>query len=119
MEIIGKEREDYFLDDQVFLKTRIRDNFRQFFPVDEETQRNLLLTVLFLNFAMEPDGLSDDYGERIEDFELFVDVNINECGFMPLYSGYAYDAFLKLVLSCDSPLELFRYVWRQKTKSVN
>lgn len=63
--------------------------------------------------------MSDDYGERIEDFELFVDVNINECGFMPLYSGYAYDAFLKLVLSCDSPLELFRYVWRQKTKSVN
>lgn len=119
MRILGKERKDYFLDSNVFLKTRIRDNFRLAFPVDEETQRNLLLTVLFLNFAMEPDGLSDDYGERIEDFSFSVDRNLNECGFMPLYSGYAYDAFLKLVLSCDSPLELFRYIWRQKTKSVN
>ena len=47
MEIIGKEREDYFLDDQVFLKTRIRDNFRQFFPVDEDTEKSFINSTFF------------------------------------------------------------------------
>lgn len=119
MKILGREGTDYFLDSKIFIQTRVRDNIQQAFPTDEETQRNLLMTTIFLNYVTELDGLSDDYGERITDFEVIVYKKMKQCGFMPLYSGYAYDAFLKLLLSCDSPLELFRYIWRQKTKSLN
>ena len=119
MKNLGRERTDYFLDSKIFIQTRVRDNIQQAFPTDEETQRNLLMTTIFLNYVTELDGLSDDYGERITDFEVIVYKKMKQCGFMPLYSGYAYDAFLKLLLSCDSPLELFRYIWRQKTKSLN
>lgn len=119
MGILGEEKTDCFLDSKVFIQTRVRDNVHQAFPVDEETQRNLLLTTIFLNYVTESEKLSDDYGERVADFEVAVYEKMKQCSFMPLYSGYAYDAFLKLILSCDSPLELFRYIWRQKTKSSN
>jgi hypothetical protein len=42
---------------------------------------------------------------------------LQSCGFMPLYSGNAYDAFLKMLLSSDDPLGLFQYIWSMKTNS--
>lgn len=119
MVILRKEKEGYFLDSKVFLDTRIRDNTFSAFPLDEERQRNLLLTLTFLNYVLDSEDLSSDsYEDRIMEFEWEVHKTVRACGFQGLYSGNAYDAYLKLLLSCDSPLELFRYIWRMKTSYV-
>lgn len=119
MVLLRKENKDYFLDSKVFLDTRIRDNTFSAFPLDEERQRNLLLTLTFLNYVLDSEDLSSDsYEDRIMEFEWEVHKAVRACGFQGLYSGNAYDAYLKLLLSCDSPLELFRYIWRMKTNYV-
>lgn len=116
MRLLGSGREDFFLDSKVFLETRIRNNTFHNFPVNEERQRNLLLTVLFLNFAFEEYNLGD-FEDRIEDFDIYVTDKLAKAGFQLMYSGNPYDVFLKVLLSCDMPLELFRYIWKLKTNS--
>lgn len=116
MQVLGEGREEFFLDSKLFLETRIRDNTFSAFPVDEERQRNLLLTVVFLNFVFNKYNLGD-YEERVEDFDIMATDILADCGFQLMHSGNAYDAYLKLLLSCDMPLELFRYVWKLKTFS--
>lgn len=118
MALLGDGEEDYFLDSEVFLNTRIRDNTIQAFPTDEERQRNLLLTVIFLNYVLDSENLAEEYEDRVADLKIRASEKISECGFQLLHSGKMYDVFLKLLLSCDSPAELFRYVWRKKTKSL-
>ncbi len=113
---------NYFLDSQEFLDTRIRDaTFTVNFPKDEQRQRNLLLTAGFLNFVSTEDSegtfSEEEYEQRLQDFEFEMTDYLVECGFMNLYSGNAYDAFLKLLLSCADSLDLFQYIWRIKTKS--
>lgn len=113
----GKEGTEHFLDSHIFLETRIRDNTFSAFPNDEERQRNLLLTAIFLNFVLEVDFLAGDYLDRVMDFEIAASEPLAESGFLLVYSGNPYDAFLMNLLSCDMPLDLFRYVWRSKTRS--
>lgn len=113
----GKEGMNHFLDSRIFLETRIRDNTFSSFPTDEERQRNLLLTVIFLNFVLEVDFLAGDYIDRVLDFEIAAGELLSESGFLLVYSGNPYDAFLMNLLSCDQPLDIFRYVWRSKTRS--
>jgi len=117
MRVLGNGREEFFLDSKLFLDTRIRDNTIQAFPADEERQRNLLLTVLFLNFVVDEDNLADCYEFRVEDFDIYTTDKLVKAGFQLMYSGNPYDAYLKILLSCDMPLELFRYIWKLKTKS--
>jgi hypothetical protein len=122
---IDEVYEDFFLDSQEFLDTRIRDNDfnAATFTKDETRQRNLLLTMGFLNFVSEEDGSETrsekkrDYTDKILDFEFEMVDLLQSCGFMPLYSGNAYDAFLKMLLASDDPLELFHYIWSLKTNS--
>jgi hypothetical protein len=77
----------------------------------------------FLNFVSEEDGSETrsekkrDYTDKILDFEFEMVDLLQSCGFMPLYSGNAYDAFLKMLLASDDPLELFHYIWSLKTNS--
>lgn len=120
MYLLGNGSKEYFLNSKIFLETRIRDNTFSAFPADEQRQRNLLLTVGFLNFVLESERggyLSEDYGERLVDFEIYIYRLFAPCGFMLPHSGNAYDAYLKLLLSCDAPVELFKYIWRLKTGS--
>lgn len=109
---------EHFLDSRIFLETRIRDNTFSAFPNDEERQRNLLLTVIFLNFVLEVDYLAEDYVDRVMDFEIAAAEILADSGFLLVYSGHPYDAFLMNLLSCDMPFDLFRFVWRAKTNSV-
>jgi hypothetical protein len=113
--------EDYFLDSQEFLDTRIRDNDfnAATFTKDETRQRNLLLTIVFLNVVMEmKEGDSELWTDNKNVAFAFEVVDLlQSCGFMPLYSGNAYDAFLKMLLSSDDPLGLFHYIWSLKTNS--
>ena len=118
MILLGEGKGDFFLDSKEFLETRIRDNTFSNFPEDEARQRNLLLTAVFFNFAFDGDNLSSKYEECVSDFELVVNRKLAEAGFQMLHSGNPYDAYLKLLLSCDMPLELFRYVWKLKTGSA-
>ena len=109
---------DYYLDSQEFLDTRIRDNdfYAKTFTVDETRQRNILLTVIFLNFLSTLDYYKD-YSERLVNFDMKATDILEECGFVSLYSGYAYDALLKLLLSCNDPKGLFQFIWHVKTGS--
>jgi hypothetical protein len=113
--------EDYFLDSQEFLDTRFRDNDfnAATFTKDETRQRNLLLTIVFLNVVMEmKEGDSELWTDNKNVAFAFEVVDLlQSCGFMPLYSGNAYDAFLKMLLSSDDPLGLFQYIWSMKTNS--
>ena len=109
-------KKDYYLDSQEFLDTRIRDNdfYEKTFTVNEARQRNILLTVIFLNFLTTLDNY-DTYRDRIVEFDITASLLLSKCGFYSLYSGYAYDAFLKLLLSCEDPEGLFRFIWHVKT----
>lgn len=121
MRLLGNGQKDYFLNSKIFLETRIRDNTFSAFPLDEERQRNLLLTLGFINFVLESrtgEYLAESYEERLADFEIHMYQILVPCGFTMLHSGNAYDAFIKLLLSCDEPIELFKYIWREKTDSM-
>lgn len=120
MTLLGSGEKDYFLNSRTFLETRIRDNTFSAFPKNEERQRNLLLTLGFLNFVLDSyagNYMAESYSERLVDFEIYIYKLFAPCGFMLLHSGSAYDAYIKLLLSCDEPVELFKYVWRLKTAS--
>lgn len=108
----------YFLDSKEFHATRLRDSYFEEanFTVDESTQRNILLTVLFLNYLTAFDHCSS-YEERVDSFDDASVELLEECGFVSLYSGFAYDAFLKLLLSCEDPKGLFEFIWHVKTGS--
>lgn len=110
---------DYYLDSSDFLSTRIRDRdfYQDTYSSDEEHQRNLLLTTTFLNYAFDQDLEYYTYEERVAYFEVDTARVMQECGFMSLNRGYAYDAFLILLLSCTNPLDLFQYIWCRKTGS--
>lgn len=129
---------DFFLDSEEFFNTMITDAFfNEQQPITDETRlRNLLLTVGFLNFTYtdwetrenlnwnDPkavdalDSLSaSGYQDRLSAFDFTMEPILGSCGFISLHSGSAYDAFLKLLLSCDKPFDLFRYIWRMKTAS--
>lgn len=109
---------DFYLDSQEFLDTRIRDSlfYTVNFTSDEVRQRNLLLTMAFLNYVYLG-GLPSSYEMRVGEFSYNVTDLLNQCGFMSLHSASAYDTFLKLLLSCEDPFELFRFIWHKKTES--
>lgn len=129
---------DFFLDSEEFFNTMISDAvFNEQQPITDETRlRNLILTVGFLNFTYtdwlarwdmkwsNPNAentfesfSSTGYQDRLSEFEFAMMELTDSCGFLSLHSGNAYDAFLKLLLSCDEPFDLFRYIWRMKTGS--
>lgn len=121
MTVLDEVCSDFFLDSKDFLATRINDNKIRNFPKGEKgerIQRNLLLTMIFLNFVQDPDNLAEDYDDRLSDFEFRVWETLSACGFMLLHSTSAYDSYLKLLLSCSEPIELFKYIWKRKTKST-
>ena len=111
---------EHFLDSKEFLATRIRDNTFSEFPQSEERQRNLLVTLLFLNFVMsaEEGGYVElNYLNRLQQFEYEVNDVLCKCGFQLLYSGNAYDAFIKFLLAYENSIEVFKSIWFMKTKS--
>lgn len=129
---------DFFLDSDEFFNTMITESvFNERQPITDESRlRNLILTVGFLNFTYTDwevrenlnwnnpraenalDSLSaSGYQERLQKFDFIMQPILGSCGFLSLHSGSAYDAFLKLLLSCDNPFDLFRFIWRMKTGS--
>ncbi|MDO5133989.1 MAG: hypothetical protein Q4D81_13570 [Eubacteriales bacterium] len=110
---------DYFLDSREFLNTRIRDEdfYRETMTTDQARQRNLLLTLVFLHYQSRCGEVSS-YEERLSNFDFEATDLLESCGFLSLHSGYAYDAFLKLLLACEYPLDLFQFIWYKKTGSV-
>ena len=70
----------------------------------------------FLNYVYLG-GLPSSYEMRVGEFSYNVTDLLNQCGFMSLHSASAYDTFLKLLLSCEDPFELFRFIWHKKTES--
>lgn len=116
--LIRPEQKDYFLDSEEFLNTFLNDNVVNEFPEDEERQRNLLLTVVFLKYLLKGRDETEPYMSQWECFEYDVaNPILCKCNFQLLYSGNAYDAFLKLLMSCEDSLELFRAVWKIKAES--
>lgn len=55
------------------------------------------------------------YRERVVEFDNTATLLLAKCGFYSLYSGYAYDALLKLILSCGDSKGLFQFIWQVKT----
>lgn len=117
--VFRPEEKDYFLDSKEFALTFLDNNsINQFGEKGDRTKRNLLLTLIFLNYAydlknMKP-AIQKDYFSRVNYFEHRVCEVLSSCGMRILHSGSAYDAFLKLLLSCEEPIELYRYIWRKK-----
>lgn len=113
---LGKEYIDFFLDSEEFEHTYIEDNsFSQFAKKGDRNKRNVILTVIFLGvtYDLKKAGCVD-YEERVNHFEERVLKAFAPCGFRILHSGSAYDTYLKLLLACPDPLEIFRYVWSKK-----
>ena len=114
--VLGREHENYFIDSVEFAHTYIEDNtFSQFTSKGERNKRNIILTLVFLNltFDLKAAGCLD-YDERVDYLEERVMESMMPCGFRILHSGSAYDTYLKFLLACPDPMELFRYVWRKK-----
>ena len=48
----------------------------------------------------------------IDDFRDTANDELIYCGFQPFFpTGYPYDAFLALLLTCEFPLALFQKIW--------
>lgn len=65
-------------------------------------------------FLYLPDSYAT-YRERVVEFDNTATLLLAKCGFYSLYSGYAYDALLKLILSCGDSKGLFQFIWQVKT----
>lgn len=130
--------ESFFLDSEEFGETMFNDAvFNEHQPIKNPSRlRNLILTAGFLNHVytdwefkesykgnsqsdQHTESLSEaDYQDRLVDFELEMMQLTASCDYLSLHSGNAYDAFLKLLLSCDKPFALFKYIWHLKTGSL-
>ena len=115
--ILGKKSS--FLNTDEFLNALIYDDnvISSFSTRPARTKRNLLLTLLFANFCyklLNSTRVSDCYEERLAYFEDKVYREMSACGYMALNNENAYDLYLKLVLTCAEPLELYRYMWLKK-----
>jgi len=115
--VIGKKSS--FLNTDEFLNALIYDDnvISSFSTRPAMTKRNLLLTLLFANFCyklLNSTRVSDNYEERLAYFEDKVYRELSACGYMALNNENAYDLYLKLVLTCAEPLELYRYMWMKK-----
>lgn len=114
--------EDSFLETQEFNNTFIDDNILvQFGNVGNIRRRNILLTILFLNFSYDlnsPNLQNLSYRQKVSLFQNRVVEPFVRCGFLPFHPSIGYDAFIKLLLTCSNPLDLFRYIWRDKLKGV-
>jgi len=116
-----------FLQTEEFSNTFIDTNVlgHQFSKYDDESymdKRNILLTVLFLNFTcklLQDKKLKDfAYQNRIAYFTDYVTDSLDNCGFITLHSSIGYDTFLKLLLTCSDPLDMFRKIWKVKIRDT-
>ena len=107
-----------FLDTEEFENTFIDDNIlMQFGNVGNIRRRNILLTILFLNFSYDLSSTrlqSLSYPQRVAFFQNKIIEPFTRCGFLPFHPSIGYDAFIKLLLTCSNPLDLFRYIWKEK-----
>lgn len=117
----NRETED-FLCSEIFDDTMITNNrIIQFGKLGNLERRNMLLTVLFLNYTFqlnEPDYSLLTYTERVQEFKYMTAGPLAKCGFMILHPSNAYDHFLLLLLTCKNPLDLFRHIWHLKTNEL-
>ncbi len=121
--------EDFFLNTEMFKKTRITRNVISSWIGDEERQRNYILTMLFIEYVIKDIGNKTYEIEKTEQdiptemvlskFDYMVAEEMSSCGFQPLSMSNPYDAFLMLLLTCDAPLELFQAIWSDKYTLFN
>lgn len=113
-----KYGDSFFLNTKLFKETRITNNTLSSWVTDEERQRNYILTLLFLLYVIQDMGDSADYEVSTEqvlaDFDYMVSGEMNDLDLQPLSMSNPYDAFLMLLLTCDSPLGLFQSIWSDK-----
>ncbi|MBE5954996.1 MAG: hypothetical protein E7253_00930 [Lachnospiraceae bacterium] len=107
-----------FLDTEEFENTFIDDNIlMQFGNVGNIRRRNILMTMLFLNFSYNLSSTrlqALSYPQRVAFFQNKIVEPFTRCGFLPFHPSVGYDAFLKLLLTCSNPLDLFRFIWKDK-----
>ncbi len=130
--------EDFLLNTQLFKDTKLLQGTFRGITSNEERLRNYILTLKFLEFMWwkdeyqeenflgeridlfrddldcRPDLCDDiaDYNMLIDDFRDTANDELIYCGFQPFFpTGYPYDAFLALLLTCEFPLALFQKIW--------
>lgn len=118
-----KQTAGCYLGTDNFTSSLINNNvFSRFAGKQGYKKRNLILTLVFLNFTYELDEMekeeSLDYFNRVSLFEYKVWNILSPCGYMMLHSENAYDSFLKLLLSCSEPRDLFRYIWKNREELI-
>lgn len=113
---------EFLLNSPMFLETRLKnDILDNFVRTEGMRQRNLILTVIFLVYALE--CLNVNYTisnqRRCLDFEMFVEEVMESCGLQGFRIDNPYDAFLELLLCCEEPLELYCNIWSSNSPFVS
>ena len=127
---IRSEGEDFFLNTTLFRETRLTNNTLSVLPDGDERRRNMILTLLFLDFILQ----LEEHEEIEEDDELFLEADkpmdvsekvlemfvqiadqaMEKCGFQTINGGNPYDAFLAMLLFCDDPMVMFQDLWSER-----
>jgi len=127
---IRSEGEDFFLNTTLFRESRLTNNTLSVLPDGDERRRNMILTLLFLDFVLQ----LEEHEEIEEDDELFLEADkpmdvsekvlemfvqiadqaMEKCGFQTINGGNPYDAFLAMLLFCDDPMAMFQDLWSER-----
>lgn len=117
--------EEFFLNSQSFLDTRLKnDILDKFIRTDGMRRRYLIETLVWLlfvldvkneeNFPPEAYDEEEDYiRSRQADFEMQVERVMARCSLQGFSAKDPYDAYLQLLLTYDEPFLLFQTVWNQ------
>ena len=124
---IKSEGENFFLNTTLFKETRLTNNVLMGLTDSDERKRNLLLSLIFLQYVLENELEEEDsgddseqrslqeYGEEIlNEFTYCVDKIMSRCGLQTLNGGNPYDAFLSMLLFCDDPFSMFQDIWSER-----
>lgn len=109
-----KGYEDFYLNHKVFRNTQITLNDLHNGRKNPMDMRNMILTILFFLFTWERIEDEDDAKNLIAKFERRADKILKKCSYQPFYRrGFAYDAFLGLLLNCQQPFYLYLAIWSE------
>lgn len=127
---IRSEGNEFFLNTALFRESRLTNNTLSVLPEGDERRRNMILTLLFLDFVLtleemeeleddddfflEADEVDDASKKALEMFVQLADQAMEQCGFQTLNGGNPYDAFLSMLLFCDDPMAMFQDIWSER-----
>lgn len=121
----SKYGEDFYLNTKEFRDTKLISSIFTKGISNSKRLREAIITLKFIefcwsteNYEYEDKEYSDEENvQQISDFIKEVNPILTECGFYPFYSGgFAYDAFIRLLLNSEDPLAIYQQIWAEGEK---